>query len=203
MHGFSSLNARSIPDAYPLPRINTDLDRLRDAKYISSLDLKDVYWQMPMDEGSRKYTAFSDTLRAVSMASYAIWLTLGSCHLPIGSRYKTRYGTIRFRLSRRHHRDWKDVWQESEKSQGGVWETQGSKSKNKYRKMRVVQDGDPIPRPHCDELGYKILPRENCRYRTTHYTTRYQRSSPVFGDNFVVPTFCPELCQNLSTVEER
>ena len=51
------LNARSIPDSYPLPRVNIILDRLRDAKFVSSLDLKDGYWQIPMDEGSRKYTA--------------------------------------------------------------------------------------------------------------------------------------------------
>ena len=58
MHGFSSTN-------YPLPRINTIIDRLRDAKFISSLDLKDGYWQIPMDESSRKYTAFAVTGRGL------------------------------------------------------------------------------------------------------------------------------------------
>ena len=60
---FRQLNACSIPDAYPLPRINIIFDRLKDAEFISSLDLKDDYGQIPMDEGSRKYTAFAVTGR--------------------------------------------------------------------------------------------------------------------------------------------
>lgn len=56
---FRQLNKRSVPDAYPLPRIDTILNRLRDAKYVSSLDLKDGYWQIPMAKESRKYTAFA------------------------------------------------------------------------------------------------------------------------------------------------
>lgn len=53
---FRHLNSKSEPDAYPLPRISTILDRLRDAKYVSSLDLKDGYWQIPVEPSSRKYT---------------------------------------------------------------------------------------------------------------------------------------------------
>lgn len=53
------LNARTVADAYPLPRINHILDRLRNAKFISSIDLKNGYWQIPMAEGSKEYTAFT------------------------------------------------------------------------------------------------------------------------------------------------
>ncbi|KAL7726240.1 hypothetical protein ACLKA6_001644 [Drosophila palustris] len=53
------LNANSIPDAYPLPRIHHILERLRNARYISTLDLKSGYWQIPMARGSREYTAFT------------------------------------------------------------------------------------------------------------------------------------------------
>ncbi len=56
---FRHLNNKSDPDAYPLPRITTILDRLREARYVSSLDLKDGYWQIPMAEDSKKYTAFT------------------------------------------------------------------------------------------------------------------------------------------------
>jgi len=38
------VNAKSIKDAYPIPRINYILEQLREARYISSLDLKDGYW---------------------------------------------------------------------------------------------------------------------------------------------------------------
>ncbi|KAM8702056.1 hypothetical protein ACLKA7_001971 [Drosophila subpalustris] len=56
---YRQLNAHSIPDAYPLPRIHHILERLRNAKYISTLDLKSGYWQIPMARGSREYTAFT------------------------------------------------------------------------------------------------------------------------------------------------
>jgi len=38
---FRQINAKSVKDAYPMPRINYILDQLREARYISSLDLKD------------------------------------------------------------------------------------------------------------------------------------------------------------------
>lgn len=56
---YRHLNSKSDPDAYPLPRISAILDRLREARYVSSLDLKDGYWQIPMEESSKKYTAFT------------------------------------------------------------------------------------------------------------------------------------------------
>lgn len=56
---FRYLNSKSDPDAYPLPRISTILDRLREANFVSSIDLKDGYWQIPLEHSSRKYTAFT------------------------------------------------------------------------------------------------------------------------------------------------
>ena len=35
------------------------LDKLRRAKYISKVDLKNAYFQIPLDEESRKYIAFA------------------------------------------------------------------------------------------------------------------------------------------------
>ncbi|XP_041565903.1 LOW QUALITY PROTEIN: uncharacterized protein LOC121467710, partial [Drosophila elegans] len=56
---FRQINAKSVKDAYPMPMINYILDQLREAKYISSLDLKDGYWQIPLEAASRQYTAFT------------------------------------------------------------------------------------------------------------------------------------------------
>uniref|UniRef100_A0A1A9UDN4 Reverse transcriptase domain-containing protein n=1 Tax=Glossina austeni TaxID=7395 RepID=A0A1A9UDN4_GLOAU len=53
------LNRTSIPDAYPLPKIEHILDKLREAKCISTIDLKHGYWQIPMDPHSKQYTAFT------------------------------------------------------------------------------------------------------------------------------------------------
>ncbi|KAH8324662.1 hypothetical protein KR074_003527, partial [Drosophila pseudoananassae] len=38
---FRQINAKSIKDAYPMPRINFVLEKLREARFFSSLDLKD------------------------------------------------------------------------------------------------------------------------------------------------------------------
>lgn len=56
---FRRLNQVSVRDAYPLPFVNTILDKLRDAKYLTTLDIKSAYWQISVAESSRKYTAFT------------------------------------------------------------------------------------------------------------------------------------------------
>jgi len=50
---FRQIHAKSVKDA-PMRRINYILDQLREARYISSLDLKDGYWQIPLQEKSRQ-----------------------------------------------------------------------------------------------------------------------------------------------------
>ncbi|XP_025271338.1 uncharacterized protein LOC112639973 [Camponotus floridanus] len=56
---FRRLNAMSDKDAYPLPHITATLDKLRGAKYLTTLDLKSGYWQIPLNQGSRPATAFT------------------------------------------------------------------------------------------------------------------------------------------------
>lgn len=56
---YKRLNAVSIPDAYPLPYVNSILDKLRDARYLTTLDIKSAYWQIPVAEASRPLTAFT------------------------------------------------------------------------------------------------------------------------------------------------
>jgi len=53
------VNSFTEKDAYPLPQISGILSRLPKAEYISSLDLKDAYWQVPLDVASRDKTAFT------------------------------------------------------------------------------------------------------------------------------------------------
>lgn len=56
---FRKLNAVTERDSYPLPYVSHTLDKLRDAHYLSSLDIKSAYWQVPVAESSRPYTAFT------------------------------------------------------------------------------------------------------------------------------------------------
>lgn len=56
---YRKLNNVTEKDAYPLPYISHTLDKLRDARYLTSLDIKSAYFQIPIAENSRKYTAFT------------------------------------------------------------------------------------------------------------------------------------------------
>lgn len=56
---FRQLNEVTIKDAYPLPHVYATLDKLRDAQYLSTLDLKSGYWQIPLSKESRPLTAFA------------------------------------------------------------------------------------------------------------------------------------------------
>lgn len=53
------VNALTVKDAYPLPHIEGLLSRLEDTFFISSVDLKDAFWQVGLELSSRAKTAFS------------------------------------------------------------------------------------------------------------------------------------------------
>lgn len=53
------LNEVTVSDQYPMPLIDNILNKLRDAKYLSSIDLKSAFFQIPLEESSRPKTAFA------------------------------------------------------------------------------------------------------------------------------------------------
>lgn len=53
------LNEVSKHDSYPLPYITHILDQLKEARYLSSIDLKSAFHQIPLDEASKEKTAFT------------------------------------------------------------------------------------------------------------------------------------------------
>lgn len=53
------LNSVTKRDAYPLPFVNDILNKLRDAKFLSSIDLKKAFWQIPLEPESCEKTAFT------------------------------------------------------------------------------------------------------------------------------------------------
>lgn len=55
---YRHLNRMTVKDRYPLPRIDDQLDKLQGSVLYSSLDLRSGYHQIPIAEGSKKYTAF-------------------------------------------------------------------------------------------------------------------------------------------------
>ena len=56
---YRRLNAVTAKDAYPLPRDHYCLDSLEGAKYFSSMDLTQRFFQIPVKESDIEKTAFS------------------------------------------------------------------------------------------------------------------------------------------------
>ncbi len=52
------LNASTIRDAYPTPRIDDCIDSLGKAKIFATLNCNSWYWQIPIKESDRDKTAF-------------------------------------------------------------------------------------------------------------------------------------------------
>lgn len=52
------LNKVTKKDSYPLPRVSAILDSLKDARYLSTIDLRSAFWQIPLNESSKEKTAF-------------------------------------------------------------------------------------------------------------------------------------------------
>ena len=55
----SRFNARTVKDAYALPRIDETLDCLNGVELLSALYLKSEYWQVELDEESKPLTALT------------------------------------------------------------------------------------------------------------------------------------------------
>ena len=55
---FRRLNSVTVPDAYPMPRIDDLIDKVGRAKYLTKIDLSRGYWQVPMDQASVPVSAF-------------------------------------------------------------------------------------------------------------------------------------------------
>ena len=56
---FRKVNEVSKTDSYPLPRIDTLIDEVANARYITKLDLLKGYWQVPLTERAKEISAFS------------------------------------------------------------------------------------------------------------------------------------------------
>lgn len=56
---YRQINKDTDQEAYPLPVIYDILEHLRQAKFFSAFDMSAGFHQIPMEEKSKKFTAFS------------------------------------------------------------------------------------------------------------------------------------------------
>ena len=56
---FRYLNAVTIKDAYPIPRIDESLSNFGDAKFFTTLDLGSAFWHVPLRKKDREKTGFA------------------------------------------------------------------------------------------------------------------------------------------------
>ena len=56
---FRKLNSLTVKDSHPLPHICETLESLTGAAHYSIFDMNSAFWQVPVDEESKQYTAFT------------------------------------------------------------------------------------------------------------------------------------------------
>ena len=75
---YRGLNARTVKDAYPLPRIDESLDALGGAAIFSTMDLQSAYYQVEIAEEDKAKTAFTTPIGLFEFNRMAF----GLCNAP-------------------------------------------------------------------------------------------------------------------------
>ena len=75
---YRALNRQTVKDRYPLPRIDTLLDRLGEPRVFTKLDIASGYHQIAMDKGSIYSTAFTTHLGQWEF----LVMSFGLCNAP-------------------------------------------------------------------------------------------------------------------------
>ena len=76
---FRKLNSLTVKDSHPLPRLCETLESLAGAAHFLTFDMNSGFWQVPMDEESKQYTAF--TLGSMGLYECESML-FGLCNTP-------------------------------------------------------------------------------------------------------------------------
>ena len=72
---YRKLNAVTIPDSYPIPRIDDLVDSVGQSKYLSKVDLVKGYYQIKLTEKAQIISAFITPFWIIQLSSHALWAT--------------------------------------------------------------------------------------------------------------------------------
>ena len=103
---YRQLNNLTVKDSYPLPRIDTCFDALGGAKYFSTLDLRQGYWQVENDPETADKTTFITRKGAFKFEWVAVCIVQRSCCLSTTDESgdaRAHMGSL-FGFPGRHHR---------------------------------------------------------------------------------------------------
>ncbi len=100
---YRKVNKQLTTDIHPFPNLEELVEQVAGNQYYATLDLKDAYYQVMLDEESRDLTAFSDGISlyrfnrlpfGLSCSASSICTTVARCAGPI---VETRMGKILLR----------------------------------------------------------------------------------------------------------
>lgn len=75
---YRKINSVTVPDSFPLPRLEDCIDRIGSAAYVSKLDLLKGYWQVPLTERASNISAF---VTPDNFVQYTV-MPFGMCNAP-------------------------------------------------------------------------------------------------------------------------
>ena len=82
-----TINKYTQLDAYPLPKIEEMVNKIAQYKVFSTIDLRSAYYQIPLSEKDKIYTAFEADARTLAIHTHAIWRHEWKCSLPKENGY--------------------------------------------------------------------------------------------------------------------
>ena len=72
---FRNLNAKTVPDRYPIPHLHDFAMGLQGTKIFTKLDLVKAYYQIPVAEEDIKKNSYYNSFRTFRIHQNAIWIT--------------------------------------------------------------------------------------------------------------------------------
>jgi len=167
-----------------MPQINYILDQLREARFVSSLDSKDGYMKIPLEETSRKLRAFTVPGKGLFQWN-ALWIALGirivtKC---LGPSFWNGDVTTRH-VPRRHFRYWTFSTRTQGKSPKKVVAFTGGKPANRPREVSIVQArAEAVPRRGFMVPTFRIGHRTNRQAGAAHCKgVKWEVAGPTTSD---------------------